>query len=152
MKSSETLKKAFLFKELGDDHCEQIAQLAQEQHHGAGATIFHAGGQPDGLFFIGVGTVKMTGKSDDEDFGMMGTGAHFGELPFLDGQPHSLSVRTTEPTTVYKIPFDKLRALLDGDKDLAVAFYRAVSRFLSTRLRRVSQDLLFTREYYKEHH
>jgi CRP-like cAMP-binding protein len=79
---------------------------------------------------------------------MLGSGAHFGEQPFLDGMNRQLTVRCQEHCTIYVLPFDKLRTYLDADSSVAADFYRALAHFLSTRLRKVDRELAVIKEHY----
>ena len=93
---------------------------------------------------IGLGTVEMIESADGEGktYGYMATGALFGELPFLDDMNRQFTVRCTEPTKMYEISFKKLTKLLDSDNKIAADFYRSLAHFLSTRLRKVSNEMI----------
>lgn len=150
-KLPELLKNIYLFRELTPAEVEKLAALAEEKHYASGDSIFYEGDPADAMFVIGVGTVGLIARSeDDEELGLLGSGAHFGELPFLDGMHRQLTVRCKEPSTIYRIPFDKLKVLLEADNGIAADFYKAIAHFLSARLRKTDSELVFIREH--SHH
>lgn len=151
-KLTALLQKIYLFKELTPDEVDRIARIVETKSYNAGQTIFYKGEAPRAIYFIGLGTVKLVDETEGEDYGMLGTGAHFGELPFLDDLPHQFTVRASEPTQLYELPHDKLRTLLLAETKIAADFYRSLAHFLSTRLRQVTNDLLFTREHDRRRH
>ncbi len=151
-KVTPILQKVYLFKELSPAEVDRVARLVESVTYSSGQTVFYQGEEPKAMYFISLGTVRLVGKDEERDYGILGSGAHFGELPFLDGQPHSFTVRAAEPSTLFALPFERLQKLLEQEPKIAANFYRAVAHFLSARLRAVTSDLLFAREQYQDLH
>ena len=147
-KIREALKGIYLFQELTEDEVAHIAGLVEETNYNGGQTVFYEGDEAEAMYVIAYGSVEL--EESGEKMGILGSGAHFGEQPFLDGMKRQLTVRCQEHCTVYKLPFDKLRAYLDSDTKVASDFYRALAHFLSTRLRKVDRELAVIKEHYSK--
>lgn len=145
-KIREALKSIYLFQELTPDEVDHIAGMVEEKQYNSGQTIFYEGDAADSMYVIAYGTVEL--EEGGEKLGQLGTGAHFGELPLLDGMNRQLTVRCQEHCTIYTLPFQKLEEYLGSDTKVAADFYRALAHFLSTRLRKVDRELAVIKEHY----
>lgn len=145
-KIRDALKTIYLFQELTEDEVDHIAAMVVEAQFNAGQTVFYEGDAADSMYVIAYGSVEL--EEDGEKLGILGTGAHFGELPLLDGMNRQLTVRCQERCTIYTLPFDKLNEYLNSDTKVAADFYRALAHFLSTRLRKVDRELAVIKEHY----
>ncbi|MBX7058176.1 MAG: cyclic nucleotide-binding domain-containing protein [Leptospirales bacterium] len=151
-KVTSLLQKIYLFKDMSPQEVDRIARLIEEKSVSSGQTIFYQGEEPQAIYFVALGTMRLVGKDEDRDYGILGSGAHFGELPFLDGQPHTFTVRAAEPGALFVLSYERLRKLLEHEPAIASSFYRSVAHYLSTRLRAVTSDLMFAREQYQALH
>ncbi|MEQ9365179.1 MAG: cyclic nucleotide-binding domain-containing protein [Leptospirales bacterium] len=145
-KIRDALKAIYLFQELTADEVDQIAAMVTETRYNSGQTVFYEGDAADAMYVIAYGTVEL--EEGGEKLGVLGTGAHFGELPLLDGMNRQLTIRCQEASTIYTLPFDKLTVYLNSDNKVAADFYRALAHFLSTRLRKVDRELAVIKEHY----
>ncbi|MCB1326294.1 MAG: cyclic nucleotide-binding domain-containing protein [Spirochaetales bacterium] len=149
------LKNIYLFKGLTDLELKKLERIVVKHEVRQGSTLFWQGDDAEGMFVIAYGTIQMLYKgeeSDSEEFLSLGSGAHFGELPFLDGMKRQLTARPLENSVVYEIPFDRLRKLLEEDTKMAADFYQALAHFLSARLRQLSNEMIFLKEQGQHHH
>ena len=101
------------------------------------------------LYVISFGSVRIHRKASDGDkieVAILGTGSHFGEMPFLDDEPRSATVVAVEKTDIVSISYEKLSSLLENHPEISIKFYKSLSRFLCCRLRITTTDLGFARE------
>lgn len=146
---SETLKGIYLFQNLSDKERQLIAGLGIEKSWSAGQDVFISGQKAESFYLVKLGSVKIystSSKGDDIQLIQFGTGSHFGEIPFLDNQPRSATASPTEPTTLIEIRYDKFKALLDSDAQLAAKVYYNFAKNLSTRLRNTTENLQHAKE------
>ena len=90
--------------------------------------------------------IRRSGKDDSVDVAQLGTGSHFGEMSFVDGEARSATVIAMEKSEIVKIDFDALRKVFEKEPAIAVKAYRSFAHFLCGRLRLTTMDLSFARE------
>ena len=71
----------------------------------------------------------------DQEIGIIAAGEVLGEMSFVDGRLPSATVKAIDDTLVLSISKEKLNEKLEQDVLFSLRFYRAVTKFLSTRLR-----------------
>ena len=76
----------------------------------------------------------------------LGTGSHFGEMAFIDGESRSASATALERTELIIVPYEKLKELANSEVHLSEKFHRELALFLCGRLRVTTSDLTFSRE------
>jgi len=142
------LQNVYLFKELTPSELERVNAISRLESFSPGEEIFSEGDSAHSLYVIKFGTVKVkhAGRGEAIDVTTLGTGSHFGEMAFLDGEKRSATVTAVEKTDLVSIGFDELRKLLDEDPAIAVKVYKAMAQFLCGRLRVTTTDLSFARE------
>lgn len=145
---AQLLKNVYLFKDLNATELDQLNELAQVETYNLGDEIFAEGDAAASLFLIKYGSVRIrrSGQSDGVDIAQLGTGAHFGEMSFVDGEPRSTTIIAAEKSEIVKIDFSALRAHFEKHPAVAVKFYRSLANFLCGRLRLTTMDLSFPRE------
>jgi CRP/FNR family cyclic AMP-dependent transcriptional regulator len=144
MSSAKMLKNIYLFKSFDESELQKLAAITSEKVYSPGQDIFLVGQKADSFYVISMGTVKIYMNPDGEadiKIANLGTGAHFGELPFLDGGNRSATAQATETSTLLEVRFDKLRSLLDQNEKMAGKFYRDLSVYLASRLRATTENL-----------
>ena len=151
MISDSLLQGVYLFADLSADERASMAKIAEEMSLAAGFPIFSAGDPATALYLIKDGSVRLTltssgGKSID--VATLGSGSHFGEMALIDGAKRSATAVTLEPTSLFRFDYAKITTLLDRSPAIAAKFYRALSRFLSNRLRQTTTDMVFRLESY----
>ncbi len=112
-----------------------LAEVLEELHSEAGAEIFAAGDEPDGIYFVYEGEVEIVhGRSVVEQ---VEPGGFFGELATLDGIPRTHSARAARSTTLLRLDREELIALIERDPALGLG----LSQFLCTRVRALMDRL-----------
>lgn len=145
---SALLKNIYLFKELTNSELDQLSALANVETYSSGDEVFAEGDDATSLFIIKYGSarIRRAGQEDGVDIAQLGTGGHFGEMSFVDGEARSATVVALEKTEMVKVDFKDLSTYFESHPAAAVKFYRALSHFLCGRLRMTTMDLTFARE------
>ncbi len=147
--SRALIQNVYLFKTFEPKELDAVGETGKLESFQKGDTIFIKGEAASALYLIKHGSViiqQSTKSGDHLTVATLGTGSHFGEMPFIDGQMRSASAAAAEQTELIVIPYDKLKMFLSQNKDAAVKFYRDLSHFLCGRLRVTTTDLSFARE------
>jgi CRP-like cAMP-binding protein len=147
--TSSSLQNVYLFKTLTPDEMKQVDALATVESHSAGETIFIRGEPAKALYLIKFGSIKIrqtTKSGDTMDVATLGTGSHFGEMPFLDGEPRSATAEANEAVELITLPYDKLQGVMENNQTIAMKIYREMAHFMCGRLRATTNDLGFARE------
>ncbi len=147
--SQSLLQNVYLFKSFSAKELEGLKEICTTKTYGAGDSIFLRGESATALYLIKSGSVKVqrsTPGGDDIDVGRLGTGSHFGEMAFVDGETRSASVAASEATDLIVIPYDRLKKFLEAQPAVALKFYQELTQFLTRRLRATTNDLSFARE------
>lgn len=148
MARSDLLKLLYLFKDLSDSELKLIQGIAKTTKYNPGDEVFSQGDRATALYLMQYGSIKIhlnDEKGDNIEITRLGTGSHFGEMPFLDGQARSASATVLEPSEVVEVDYDKLSAIMVDHQGIAVHFYRQFATFLAGRLRLTTKDLTFAR-------
>jgi CRP/FNR family cyclic AMP-dependent transcriptional regulator len=154
MAYKEILKNIYLFKEFTHEELEPIQELCKLEKHNAGDTIFFQGDEAKSLFIIQFGSVHVQQKAksgDNIEVTMIGTGSHFGEMPFLDNERRSATVVAAEKCELIQIDYFNLRSYLGTTTTVSSKFYKNLASFLCGRLRMTTIDLSFAREKNLQH-
>ena len=102
MDEAELLKQTPLFKNLGADDIERMAQSTRIQNYKAGQTIVIEGRVGAAFFIVVSGSVEVFKRSKDSDevvLATLGAGEFFGELAIMKHVPRSANVRALQDTT-----------------------------------------------------
>ena len=147
--SQNLLHNIYLFKGLDEAELIQISEIAEKESFAAGDDVFSEKDPAKALYVIQHGSVRIHQKSDSGEnieVATLGTGSHFGEMAFVDGEQRSASATAIERAEVVYLTYEKLSALLETNEKIAVHFYKELARFLCGRLRVTTNDLSFARE------
>lgn len=149
MSAVNIFKNIYLFKDLDAKEMEKLQSIAVEKNFTPGQDIFSKGDVAHSLYVIRLGSVKIyssTKSGDESKIANLGTGSHFGEMPFLDGEKRSAVAQAVEATTVIEVGYDKLKDLLTANPGMALKVYKSLANYLCGRLRATTQDLNYARE------
>jgi CRP/FNR family transcriptional regulator, cyclic AMP receptor protein len=152
--NSDLLKNIYLFREMTNDEIKKVSELAQLDTWQRGDELFTQGENAKALYVIKYGSVRIYQKGsagDKIEVAILGTGSHFGEMAFIDGEKRSATAEVMEKSEIFRIDYDKLNSFLKVSPGTAVTFYKALSHFLCGRLRVTTTDLSFSREMNLRH-
>lgn len=95
--------------------------------------IFQEGEQPQGIFILCVGDVKMT-KTDDRGRELtlmyLSCGDLVGEIPFLGGEPYCASAETLRESVLCFLPRELVEHFSANEPEFSRRLVRRVSRFV----------------------
>jgi CRP/FNR family cyclic AMP-dependent transcriptional regulator len=149
MAQSNSLQDIYLFKQMTDKEMMVISEAVETKSYAPGEDIFNQDDTAMALYVIKFGSVRIRKKSsggDNIEVATLGTGSHFGEMAFVDGEKRSATATAIEKSDIIKISYDKLRSRLEENPVIAAKFYSSLSHFLCGRLRITTNDLSFSRE------
>ncbi|HYB61119.1 MAG TPA: cyclic nucleotide-binding domain-containing protein [Methylomirabilota bacterium] len=129
------LRTAYLFQDLSEASLEAIAGIAAEQSHTAGTFLFRADDPATGLYILAEGRVRLSvirggalAHTVSEPGEAMGWSSMAG-LPV-----YTASAECTAPTTVIRIPSDRLMHILEHDPASGFKFFRRLAMHIGVRL------------------
>ncbi len=140
MISVEKLSKLRLFAGISADALTRLGEAMQEKNFAAGETILREGEKTGSLFLIAKGSVsvethaKVVARLEAEEF--------FGEMAFLDNQPHSASVVAAAPAMLYVLPRSAVDTLIKKEPSAAIDQMTALFAVVSSRLRHTTEELV----------
>ncbi|HEY1015156.1 MAG TPA: cyclic nucleotide-binding domain-containing protein [Herpetosiphonaceae bacterium] len=129
-------KVLYILGYLSDDDIEWMLAAGQRRHLPPGATLIREGQASEALYIVLDGAVSIMlaalgGQAIDTKY----SGELLGEMSFIDDRPASATVAAIQQAEVFVLERSRLSARLERDTAFAARFYRAVSLFLSDRLR-----------------
>lgn len=140
MDNLEILKNIFIFSGFNLKELAHIHELAVEESFKKGKVVFWEGDQPQFLFILKKGKVKLFKQSSsgkETILRIVDMGDTFGELALFDGRPYSMSARAMEAISVIKIPRPEFLNLLKKHPAMSFEIILELSRRL-----RDSQDII----------
>lgn len=125
------LKKTELFKSLNDEEIQALANQLKERIYPPNTAIVREGAQGDSMFIIKDGKVEVKKKEPslgiDLTIATLETGACFGEMALLTGNPRSATVMAVVPTTVFVLDKKDFERLLLEHKSISISLNRIVA-------------------------
>lgn len=150
-----TLKGIYLFADLDPSDLGRIEAICTVRTVASGDDVFGHGDDADALYVINHGTVRIHrgGASVDEiAVTTLGTGAHFGELPWISQGKRSATATALERSELTRIDYAALSRLLDERPAIGTKVYRRIARQMAAALRATTDDLVFARDINARHH
>ncbi|MEM7244588.1 MAG: cyclic nucleotide-binding domain-containing protein [Acidobacteriota bacterium] len=126
------LSRVPLFAGLGTSDLGRIAELAEELTLSAGTVLFSEGDEPDGLFVVLEGRVRI--ERGGTALAVLEEGACLGEMGLLDGEPRSASATAIDDGVLLWIAREDFEDILVAHREVALA----IVRVLCARLRDTS--------------
>jgi CRP/FNR family cyclic AMP-dependent transcriptional regulator len=123
----EVLRKVGLFQSLSDDDIALLAESLTERTFSAGDVILNQGERGVDFYVIGEGAVDYSVSGSRVGSG--GPGEYFGQLALVNNTPRTATVTAATDVTVYGMIGMDLRALMEGNADIA----GEIQRIMATR-------------------
>jgi CRP-like cAMP-binding protein len=128
-------KALYILGQLNDNDVEWLVGSGEKRKLTVGEVLIQEGTELDALFLVLDGELAVLTHQEGTTLGKRSTGDILGEMSFVDGLPASATVQVIHDTAVLAIPRLALSKKLEADPAFAGRFYRAVSIFLSDRVR-----------------
>ncbi len=138
------LAAAPIFQGFGRDELAELARVMRPRPTAAGDVLWEQGAEARGMALVADGRVAVTlrlpgGRS--VELADVGPGETLGELPLIDGGPHSATARVTEPGSVLFFTRVEFLPFVSRDDPAAFAIKRRFAAVTATRLRRQLEHL-----------
>ena len=135
-------KVLFIFGQLTDQDCDWLVSVGHKKPLAAGETLIRQGEPIDEIYLVLDGALEvLLGLQGERRIAQLASGEIVGEMSFIDARPPSASVKAMQSSVVFAVPRAAMAAKLEEDSAFAARFYRAVSIFLSSRLREAHSNL-----------
>lgn len=144
----DELRAALPFRNLDDAHLTRLGELGRLRTAEAGEVVSRPGEEPDGLYVVLSGRVRLTRRGGDGqpvDLGERDPGDSFGEAYLLDPAPRAAQVVATEPSRFFVLSRPAFLAFMAEAPEAMSDLLAGVGRQL-----RLTQEWLFA-ETVKEH-
>lgn len=124
------LGQSKLFSTLTEEELRFLSTSTVERHFPPKTEVFRELEPGDGIYIVGEGLVQVSAlvaEGDRRVLGRLGPGDFFGEMAVLDDEPRSATATTELESTLYFIPRESVRALLESSPRLALRLVREFS-------------------------
>ncbi len=122
--------------ELNDRDIDWIVTQGKREILPAGSILIEEDQPLDALYIVLSGTLNVcVAALGNQVVGKIGGGEILGEMSFVDGRLPSATVQAVEECCILSIPRSLLSQKLEEDVLFSLRFYRAITKFLSSRLR-----------------
>ena len=133
MNTADFVATVPLFKSLDAGELARFAELVREKSYPKGSVILFEDDTGDSLFVVRSGRVKVVLVAEDGReviLGILGVGAHFGELALIDNQPRSAHVIAMEESTLLVLRREDFRRRVEESPSVAWSLLTELSRRL----------------------
>ena len=135
-------KVLVILGELSDRDIDWMVANGKRTQLQAGTTLITEGQPLDALYIVLDGTLSVfVSALGNKEIGTIISGEVLGEMSFVDGRLPSASVTAIEECLILSISRRLLTEKLEQDVLFSLRFYRAITKFLSSRLRGTVQRL-----------
>ncbi len=144
----DELRAALPFRNLDDEHLARLAEMGRIRSVEAGEVVSRPGDEPDGLYVVLSGRVRLSRHGGDGqlvDLGERDAGDSFGEAFLLDPAPRAALVVAIEPSRFFVLSRPAFLAFMAEAPEAMSALLAGIGRQL-----RLTQEWLFA-ETVKEH-
>jgi len=129
-------KAVVILGELSDRDIDWMLASGSKEELPKDKVLINEGQPLNALYIVIDGTLKVYVASlGNREIGTIASGEVLGEMSFVDGRLPSATVKAIEDSVILSIPRQKLTEKLEQDVLFSLRFYRAITKFLSTRLR-----------------
>jgi CRP-like cAMP-binding protein len=138
--ATELLGKIDLFSGLDENELAKIAKVSQIRTVAKDKEIFHSGDEPDSVFVVVNGKVKIVVTTSDGKeliLAVLGAGQVVGEMALLDSSPRSATVVASTTVELLALSRDDFQRILDTEPRISVKLLG----ILCQRLRRANSKM-----------
>jgi CRP-like cAMP-binding protein len=140
----EALAGAPLFEGLERSDLVEVARVMRRRSVAAGEVLWHQGAEAEGMAVVLDGRVAVTLRLPGDrsvELTDVGPGETLGDLPLVDGGPHSATARVIEPGTLLFFRRADFAPFVARDDPSAFALKRRLAAVIAARLRRQLEHL-----------
>jgi len=153
--NAEMIHNTPLGVELSDSQCQSLSEKVTVVGMKEGQILIEEGQENDSLYIIISGHLEVLIKSAAGDLvtlHLLREGDMAGELGFLDGRPHSASLRAVGNCTAICLTREDFETFIEQDPDLLYKVMRAITRTVHSILCDMNKSHVEMNNYiYKQH-
>ena len=129
------LLKSDIFKDLRQEAVHDISEIAIEESHDAGSTLFNAGDPANHFYILVEGNVQINiGKSLPKEYVVRNLGESFGWSSVVGNSTYTAEAMCLSPSKLLKIHKGDLETVFDNHERSGRKFYMSLARQLGQRL------------------
>ncbi|MNL18702.1 DNA-binding transcriptional dual regulator Crp [compost metagenome] len=128
-------KVLYILGELSDGDIDWMASVGSQTEVMRDDTLIHEGKAIDSIYVVLDGKLGVHVGSQAHPVALLGRGEIVGEMSLIDKRPPSATVRAMSTSRVLRVPRSEIEAKFAEDLGFSARFHRALSVFLSDRLR-----------------
>jgi DNA-binding response OmpR family regulator len=150
---AEFLARTEVFSGLEKSQLEKVGRSLDDLVLNKDEVVFTEGEEGDSFYIIAKGSVRVvkSGQGQEEEIiAILETGTNFGEMALVGRETRSATVVTNDPSTLLRMKKNDFEKLLADNKELALIVYKNFVQMLSSRLRKTSESLTFSRSLLEE--
>ncbi len=154
-KIDEMIEQCALGRELEGGACSVLGSFSKARDLAEGEVLFHEDEADDSVHMVISGRLavtRRTGGGAETILHVIEPGDLAGEMSFVDGTPHSATVKALGPARVVSLDRNKFEALLDTNPRLVYDVMRAIVRRVHRTLRRMNLQYVELTNYISSQH
>jgi NTE family protein len=123
------------FSKLKDEEIDEFLGISEIKTYKNGENLYAIGDPPDYFYFILQGRVLALIKEAklDREIELLKRGTSFGIISLFNEEPHSVTARSIEVSTVLRTPKDKFKNFLNLHPHISFEFYQLLSQRIRSR-------------------
>ena len=153
--TEKMILQSSLGRELSDNDAAVLGKLVGSRDLAEGEFLFEEGTVDDSLYVLTEGkleVIKGVGGDDVASLAILKDGDLAGELSFIDGQLHTVSLRALCASQVLCLQREKFEGLVDSDPRVVYKVMRAVARSVHRIVHRMNSESIELSNYiFKQH-
>ena len=141
--------------ELTEDQAKQLSEKIAVFCLQDGDYLLQEGHADESLYVVVDGKLEVTknvGGGEQVTLHLLHTGDMAGELGFIDGLPHSASLRAIGACTVFSLGRNELESFLETDPNIIYKVMRAITRTVHRILRKMNIQHVEMQNYISHQH
>jgi CRP/FNR family transcriptional regulator len=135
-------KQADVLSELDKAFIAKMMEVGAKSTYDEGTVLFEQGESARRFYILVKGSVRLSfGESQNSVYTVDHGGEAFGWSSLIGSDHYTAAARCVAPSTLIAFERDDMDALLGGDPDNAIRFYKNLTLTLGNRLLRISAQL-----------
>ena len=125
----KSLKKVAFFTYLNDEELSDVCDIVENVDYEAESIVFGEGFEGHTLYLIKSGEVQVTKKDPsgaEQVLALLKEGDIFGEMSFIDGRPHSATVKAVQNSELLQIEKGQFDKLVDKNPKAAYKIMKTI--------------------------
>lgn len=117
------IQKIRIFQGIEESQAKAIIRSLSTQFYTSGCIIFHEGDEPDALYIIQSGKVRVFHPARDdkpeEELAILRNDDFFGEMALISGQKRGASIAALEDSIIFSLQKEQFQELIENNAEIA---------------------------------